>query len=146
MNTTTPDEPPPVLRTAARTAPVIRSAREHAALQTLLLAATAAEHTATGSARRDAYRTTRSLIAASRVLGFPLPDLAAMLGVSEGSVRNRSNVLIPILPSTFLNLVPELKPAAAADGIWDPEPSDEHAADPRTLISWYLSSSQSRSL
>ncbi|MET3452603.1 hypothetical protein [Curtobacterium sp. 1544] len=141
MTTTTPGEPRPVLRTAAHTVPLIRSARERAALQVLLLAATETEHTSFGSSRRDAFRTTRSLIAAARVLGFTLADLATMLGVSEGSVRNRSSVLTPILPSTFLNLVPTLKPVAAAAGLWDPESMLERPVDPRELVTWYLSTS-----
>ncbi|WP_419766651.1 hypothetical protein [Curtobacterium flaccumfaciens] len=139
MTTTTPGEPRPVLRTTAHAVPVIRSARERAALQILLLAATETEHTSFGSSRRDAFRTTRSLIAAARVLGFTLADLATMLGVSEGSVRNRSSVLTPILPSTFLSLVPTLQAVAAAAGLWDPESTRARPADPRELLAWYLS-------
>lgn len=135
---TAPDEYSSVFRTEAHTVPVIRSARERAALQMLLLRSTAVEQSARGPRRRDAYRATRSLIAASRALGFTLSDLSAMLGVSPGSVRNRSSVITPVLPSAFLALVPHLKPVAAAAGVWDPEPLEETPVDPRELITWYL--------
>lgn len=127
-----------VFRTDAHTVSVIRSARERAALQALLRRSTAAEQASRGPGRRDAYRTTRSLVAASRALGFPLSDLSVMLGVSQESVRGRSNVITPLLPSTFLTLVPNLKPVAAAAGLWDPEPLEEALKDPRELIAWYL--------
>lgn len=133
-----PDEDGPMFLTHAHTVPVIRSAREHAALRMLLQASTASEQAARGPERRDVYRTTRSLIAAARALGFSLPDLSAMLGVSRGSVRNRSSVMAPVLPSAFVALVPNLKPEAAAAGLWDPEPLEEEPSDPRELIAWYL--------
>jgi hypothetical protein len=47
--------------------------------------------------------------------------------------------MTPILPSTFLALVPNLKPVAAAAGLWDPEPLEEAPIDPRELVAWYLS-------
>lgn len=127
-----------ILRTAAHTVPVVRSSRERATLGVLLQAATTAEQTVGGPAQREAYRTTRSLLAAARALGFTLADLAMLLSVTDGAVRTRSGVLIPIAPSTFLALVPTLEPEAAAAGIWDPEPLEETPVDPRTLIAWYL--------
>jgi len=143
MRTVSQPDPTAILLTSADILPVVRSAREQAALRALLQAATAAEQAARGTSRRDAYRTNRSLIAASRALGFTLAELAAALGVSEGQVRSRSNVLTRVLPSSMLALVPVLIPAAVSAGLWRRPPLAEEPWDPRELIAWYLSAARS---
>ncbi|WP_420367182.1 hypothetical protein [Curtobacterium sp. L1-20] len=121
-----------------------RSPEEHDALRALLAAAKHAEMTAGGQDRRPAHRLTRSLLAAARVCGFTLDDLAKMTGVTADSVRTRSGVLDPVPRSRFLALLPahareELPaPPAAADTV-DPADAVDPAEDPVELLTWYLS-------
>lgn len=109
--------------------PIRRTTQEHHALQQLLQAAKHAEHTVPSGDRRSAYRTTRSLLAAARMLGFTVPELATITGVGVESVRNRSNALHSVARARFNRLIQGDVPAPVAD--------DEE--DPVTLLSWYLS-------
>ncbi|MCS5524675.1 hypothetical protein NY551_18230 [Curtobacterium flaccumfaciens pv. oortii] len=70
----------------------------------VLRAATAAETTATGRALREAFRTTRHLLAGARSVGISVPELAATLGVSAGALRARSDRDGDITVDTFLAL------------------------------------------
>ena len=116
-----------------------RNASERSALQSLLRASIAVHQAAPAADRPDAYRMTRSLIAASQALEFDSSDIAQMLGVSERDLQSCGETLHPVLPSSFFALMPRLKPVAAAEGVWDPEPLEEIPTDPRELIAWYLS-------
>jgi hypothetical protein len=59
------------------------------AVQASLLAARDAESTASGSARRDAFRTTRHLLAGSRAAGISLEQLAALFQVRVNTIQSR---------------------------------------------------------
>jgi len=127
MTTTPHTGPTPALPAVVAT----RAPAELQALGKLLATAKHAETTATGSSRREAFRATRSLLAAARVLGFTVSELAALTGVSEGSVRNRSNRLAPMSPRRFYSLLPEHD-----QGVLDTLPGAER--DPVQLLTEYL--------
>jgi hypothetical protein len=130
---TTTDSPPlsPRLRPEGVAAPIERTPYDRAALRQLLLAARDAEVQASGPALREAYRTSRSLIAAAVILGFTFSELAEMLDVTVGSVRNRSNILHPIPRASFAALV------TATDDRLTIAVS-ERREDPVQLLTWYL--------
>lgn len=113
---------------------VARRPEEHDALRVLFTAAKHAETTATGQDRRPAHRLTRSLLAAARVLGFTLDDLAKLTGVTADSVRARSGVLDPVPRSRFLALLPEIADAELPAL----SPAADPAEDPVELLTWYL--------
>lgn len=121
--------------------PAQRSPEEHHALESLLRASRRLEGTVANAKRRETFRMTRSLLAASRVVGFTVPELAAMVGVTAGSIRNRSSVLAPIPRSQFRTLLAEVAgPAVEGDALeantgdgWDSE------EDPVQLLTSYLS-------
>lgn len=118
--------------------PPSRTVAEHAAVCALLQQAKRAEGAATGSSRRVAFRTTRSLIGAAHRLGFSQEALAEMLEVSTGSVRARTGPPLPVLPSTFLALIPEPTASLWAAGIRDPARGSEREVDVLELLRWYL--------
>ncbi|QKS18849.1 hypothetical protein HUN58_02080 [Curtobacterium sp. Csp1] len=70
----------------------------------VLQSATAAENTATGAALREAFRTTRYLLGGARAIGFTVPELSALLGVSSGALRARSDQDGSIPTTTFIAL------------------------------------------
>lgn len=107
---------------------------EHAALRALLLNAKQAEVAATGFARRETFRATRSLLAAARALGFTVPALAEMLSVRDDSVKTRSNVIAPIPRSQFVALIPALSEAQPDRAGWG-----DQLEDPVQLLAAYLS-------
>lgn len=89
----------------ARVAPIAR----------VLRSATAAETTAAGAALREAFRTTRHLLGGARATGFTVPELSALLGVSAGALRARSDQDGPIPIATFIALA--AVPAAIVE-VW----------------------------
>ncbi|WP_420367198.1 hypothetical protein [Curtobacterium sp. L1-20] len=74
------------------------------AIATVLLAARAAENSASGPDRRDAFRTTRHLLGGCRVAGIPLEDLAALFQVRADTIRNRAYVDGLVPAATFVDL------------------------------------------
>lgn len=60
------------------------------ALSSVVLRAHQAETEASGPERRMAFRRTRALITGARLAGFSLHDIADLLGIGIGSVRNRA--------------------------------------------------------
>ena len=118
----------------------VKTPQEYQALRVLLLAAKEAETEATGPDRREVFRMTRSLLAAARTIGFTLRDLAELTGVSQGSLRSRSNVLTPIPRARFLALVPDNATAILTRVDAPAYPGE----DPVELLTWYLGSASCR--
>lgn len=115
-----------------------RSVLEHEALCALLQAAQRADVEAVGSIRRVAFRNTRSLLGAADELGFTRAALAAILEVTEGSVRLRTGPPLPILPSAFLALIPDATGSRWTAGIRDSGRGSEREIDVVVLLRWYL--------
>ncbi|MDR6170435.1 hypothetical protein QE359_001464 [Curtobacterium sp. SORGH_AS776] len=118
--------------------PAPSSIAEHEALRALLRAAKQAELAAIGPTRRIAFRNTRSLIGAAHELGFTHAVLAAMLEVTEGSVRTRTGPPLPILPSAFLALTPAAFGSPWAVGVRGPSHGSERQVNMLVLLRWYL--------
>ncbi|WP_295843742.1 hypothetical protein [uncultured Microbacterium sp.] len=93
-------EPNPVVTPAGDTSP----ASLHPIVRTILLAAANEAATARGPGRREAFRTSRYLLAACRVLEQPRADIAALLGVRGAAVTARSAVEGAIPAETFARL------------------------------------------
>lgn len=70
----------------------------------LLCAAQVAEASAHGSSRRDAFSTTRHLLAGCRAVGIPLENLADLLHVRPDSIRIRASMDGLVPAATFAAL------------------------------------------
>lgn len=125
--------PPLAPRVLGTPEPHTRTVEEHTALRVLLAHAQEAEAAAAGASRRDAFRVTRSLLAAARALGFTLPALSDMLGITAGSLRNRSEILTPIPRSRFLAILPDHTSVGGTATI-----EDDELEDPVVLLESYL--------
>lgn len=93
--------------TAGATSPFCSTGLQDARIDQIALvlrSATAAENTATGAALREAFRTTRYLLGGARTIGFTVPELSALLGVSSGALRARSDQDGLIPTATFIAL------------------------------------------
>lgn len=133
--TTTPPDAARELQRPLGTPPLItRTPEEHAALRTLLLNAKRAETIARGSARRESFRRTRSLLAAARALGFTVPALAEMLSVRDYSIGTRSNVITLMPRALFAELIPDLTDTKPHPGTWG-----DQLEDPVQLLAAFLS-------
>lgn len=77
-------------------------------IRSLLTAALQAEREAHGAERREAFRTTRYLLAGCRSTGIPMAQLAELMGVQPESLRTRSTTdgLIPAQQFTLLAALP----------------------------------------
>lgn len=118
------------------------------AIQQLILATKQAEATAYGEKRREAYRTTRYLLAGCRSNGISMSELATLLGASAGSVRARSSADGIVSRATFASLASITLNTILrweATGILPPPTPDErghlgHAAS--TLVATLLKSGE----
>lgn len=82
----------------------------HPRLEAVLRRLQAAERAAVGEDRRPAFKLTREVLGASVRLGVPTPVLAACMGTSRASLRNRASRVDGVIPAELVRQLTDLTP------------------------------------